>query len=80
MKRCRLLNEHEVRWLRNPLYEDGRVYCNPSTQLLESLGYWPLVDSPRGEERPGFVQMPCYQMVDSAIGRIWKYQPEQEEV
>lgn len=80
MKRCKLVNERSVVWLRNPLRVEGRVYCNPSLAELVRLEYYPLVDSPRGAPRPGFVQVACYRLEDDRIVRSWKYEEEEDEV
>lgn len=79
MKRCKYINEGAVVWLRNPLRENGRVFCNPAPAELDSLGYFLLIDSPRGECRPGYVQVPCYQLGDSCVVRTWVYVEEKEE-
>ena len=79
MKRCKYINEKSVVWLRNPLREDGRVFCNPSTDELNRLGYYPLTDSPRGEPRTGYIQAARYQLADSGIVRTWVYEEEKEE-
>lgn len=78
MKQCKLINEYTVKWLRNPLRENGLVYANPTKDQLVALGYLPLTDSPRGEERPGFVQVAHYHAEAASIIRTWTYEPETE--
>lgn len=79
MKRCKYLDAHSVKWLRNPLRENGLVYCNPTQEVLNRLGYYPLADSPRGETRPGFVLTPHYRVEGTSIVRTWVEEEAKEE-
>ena len=79
MKRCQYVDARTVNWLRNPLRVGNLVYCNPDVATLESLGYFPLVDSARGEYRNGYVQVPHYLSDGNVIVRTWVYEMEQEE-
>lgn len=79
MKRCKYISESQVCWLRNPLREDGRVFCNPTPAELDRLGYFPLIDSPRGVARKGFVQLPHYRLEGERVVRTWVYEQEKEE-
>ena len=79
MKRCKYINAGAVGWLRNPLREGGRVFCNPTPEELNRLGYYPLIDSPRGEVRTGYVQVPRYQLGNTCVVRTWVYEEEKEE-
>lgn len=80
MKRCKYVNEQTVRWEKNPVFEEGRVYCNPSAEMLRMLGYFPFIDSAKGEEMEGFVQVARYRVEKSAICRYWIYVENQVSV
>lgn len=76
--RCKYVDAHSVIWLRNPLREGNVVYSNPSDELLLSLGYLPLEDSPRREALAGYVQVASYRVEEGRIIRTWNYEKEEE--
>ena len=75
MKRCKFINEPEVQWFRYPLRDGGQTYSNPSAEQLDALGYFRLVDTPRGEESPDFVLLPSYRVEGNTVVRSWSYEP-----
>ena len=77
MKWCKYVNSREVKWLRNPLREHGRVYCNPPEEMLKKWGYKPLIDSQRGDECAGYLQRPHYNLNENNVSRSWIYEPNE---
>ena len=77
MKWCKYINNREVKWFRNPLRENGRVYSNPPEEMLQKWGYMPLIDSERGAECAGYVQIPHYSLNGINVVRSWIYEPNE---
>lgn len=53
--------------------ENGKLYSNPSDIKLDALGYLTFIDSPKGEDAPGTVQVARYRVENDSVCRNWIY-------
>ena len=74
MNYCKFVHAGRVVMARNPLRDNGIVYSNPSPETLRKLGYLPLVDSPRPEEKEGYWIRASYTLGSDHILRSWSYE------
>ena len=67
------VNETYIKKPTNPIKVDGVSYSNPTDETLLSLGYLPLEELVKPEEKEGYWVAPKYVKLYDKIVNEWKY-------
>lgn len=67
------VNENYIKKPTNPLKVNGVSYSNPTDETLLSLGYLPLEEFEKPENKEGYWVVPKYRKESDKIVKEWQY-------
>lgn len=71
---AKFINRKQIQIAKNPIFQDGKVYSNPTEKTLKNLGYKPLVV----EEIPEREDVDVYYIDGEVITQKWEVLNELE--
>lgn len=67
----KFISENRIQRARNPIYDNGKVYSNPTEETLRELGYKEIVETPMPETPEG--KMTILRYIDGdVITQSWE--------
>lgn len=67
------VNETYIKKPTNPIKVDGVSYSNPTDETLLKLGYLPLIDMEKLQDKEGYWVSPKYIKESDKIVNVWQY-------
>lgn len=68
---AKFINENSVKRFRNPAKVGGVVYSNPTSETLSSLGYLPVIEMDKSQDKEGYCTVPKYRIDGNKILQEW---------
>lgn len=74
------VNETYIKAPTNPIKVDGISYSNPTEETLLNLGYLPLIETEKPQDKEGYFVAPKYIKETNRIFNVWQYLEVSDEL